>query len=129
MKDQANLVVIGAGIVGCSTVYHLTRMGWCDIVVLDQGPLWETGGSTSHAPGGVFQTNFSKMMTDFARYTVALYGDLELDGEPCWHHVGGMEVAYTKERWKDLARKAGSPSPGAWTPLSSPHPKRPTKCP
>ena len=107
MKSQANLVIIGAGIVGCSTAYHLTRLGFRDIVVLDQGPLFETGGSTSHAPGGVFQTNFSKMMTDFARYTVELYGDLELDGEPCWHSVGGMEVAYTKERWKDLARKAG----------------------
>ena len=107
MQDQTQLVVIGAGIVGCSAVYHLTQMGWRDIVVLEQGPLFETGGSTSHAPGLVFQTNFSKMMTDLARYTVQLYTDLELDGQPCFYPVGGLEVAYTEARWEDLKRKAG----------------------
>ncbi|MCZ6632195.1 MAG: FAD-dependent oxidoreductase [bacterium] len=107
MQNQTQVVVIGAGIVGCSVVYHLTQMGWRDIVVLEQGPLFETGGSTSHAPGGVFQTNFSKMMTEFARYTVQLYTDLELEGQPCFYPVGGMEVAYTEARWKDLKRKAG----------------------
>ncbi len=107
MQKQAQLVVIGAGIVGCSAVYHLTQLGWRDIVVVDQGPLFETGGSTSHAPGLVFQTNTSKMMTGLAQYTVALYSQLELDGQPCWHPVGGMEVAYTRERWQDLQRKLG----------------------
>ena len=82
MTVQAQLVIIGAGIVGCSTAYHLAQMGQKDIVVLDQGPLFETGGSTSHAPGGVFQTNYSKMMTDLARYTVQLYSELTLDGLP-----------------------------------------------
>ena len=70
IPDRARLVVIGAGIAGCSAVYHLAQLGWRDIVVIDQGPLFETGGSTSHAPGGVFQTNFSRMMTEFARCTV-----------------------------------------------------------
>ena len=107
LPNQTQLVVIGAGIVGCSTVHHLTRMGWRDIVVLEQGPVFETGGSTSHAPGGVFQTNFSRMMTDFAQYTIQLYCDLELDGQPCFHSVGGLEVALTPERWLDLKRKAG----------------------
>jgi glycine cleavage system aminomethyltransferase T/glycine/D-amino acid oxidase-like deaminating enzyme len=107
MEKQAKLVVIGAGIVGCSATYHLTKMGWRDIVVIDQGPLFETGGSTSHAPGLVFQTNGSKMMTRLAQYTVALYSQLSLDGGPCWHPVGGMEVAYTRERWQDLKRKHG----------------------
>jgi glycine cleavage system T protein len=107
MQNQTQVVIIGAGIVGCSVAYHLTQLGWRDIVVLEQGPLFETGGSTSHAPGGVFQTNFSKMMTDFARYTVQLYNDLDLDGQPCFHSVGGMEVAYTPERLQDLKRKAG----------------------
>ena len=106
--DQARLVVIGAGIAGCSAVYHLAQLGWRDIVVLDQGPLFETGGSTSHAPGGVFQTNYSRMMTGFARYTVELYRALDLDGEPCFHSVGGLEVAATPERWHDLKRKAGA---------------------
>ena len=108
IPDQARLVVIGAGIAGCSAVYHLAQLGWRGIVVLDQGPLFETGGSTSHAPGGVFQTNYSRMMTGFARYTVELYRALELDGEPCFHSVGGLEVAATPERWHDLKRKAGA---------------------
>ena len=54
MRENARLVIIGAGIVGCSAAYHLTRLGWSDIAVLEQGPLFETGGSTSHAPGLVF---------------------------------------------------------------------------
>ena len=92
MHTQTQLLVIGAGIVGCSTVYHLAQMGCRDIVVLEQGPLFETGGSTSHAPGLVFQTSFSKMMTDLAMYTVNLYSELELDGLPCFYSVGSMEV-------------------------------------
>lgn len=107
LPDRARLVIMGAGIVGCSAAYHLARLGWRDMVVVDQGSLFETGGSTSHAPGGVFQTNFSKMMTDFARYTVELYNGLALDGEPCFHMVGGLEVALTSERFEDLKRKVG----------------------
>ena len=49
-------MIVGAGIVGCATAYYLTKMGWRDIVVVEQGPLFETGGSTSHAPGLVFQS-------------------------------------------------------------------------
>ena len=108
MQTRARLVVIGAGIVGCSTVYHLTRLGWKDIVALDQGPLFDTGGSTSHAPGLVFQTNFSKTMTDLAKDTVELYNTLNLDGRPCFHPVGSLEVAYTPERLEDLKRKLGA---------------------
>lgn len=107
MQSQARLVIIGAGIVGCSVAYYLTRRGWRDIVVVDQGPLFDTGGSTSHAPGLVFQTNASKLMTTLAMDTVALYSDLELDGEPCWYGVGSLEVAYTEARWQDLHRKLG----------------------
>ena len=51
MPRRARAVVVGAGIAGCSVAYHLTQLGWRDIVVVDQGPLFETGGSTSHAPG------------------------------------------------------------------------------
>ena len=108
MQGNARLVVIGAGIVGCSAAYHLTRLGWSDIAVLEQGPLFETGGSTSHAPGLVFQTNFSQMMTGLARYTVELYSALELEGQPCFHPVGSMEIACTRERWEDLKRKRGA---------------------
>lgn len=107
MQSQARLVIIGAGIVGCSVAYHLTKRGWRDIVVVDQGPLFDTGGSSSHAPGLVFQTNASKLMTTLAKETVELYGRLELDGEPCWYGVGSLEVAYTEARWQDLHRKLG----------------------
>ena len=107
MPKHARAVIIGAGIVGCSVAYHLTELGWRDIVVVEQGPLFETGGSTSHAPGLVFQINPSKTMTDFAKYTVDLWTRLELDGEPCAKTVGSMEVAWTPERLADLKRKAG----------------------
>ena len=108
MQENASLVVIGAGIVGCSAAYHLTRLGWSDIAVLEQGSLFETGGSTSHAPGLVFQTNFSQMMTGLARYTVELYSALELEEQPCFHPVGSMEIACTRERWEDFKRKCGA---------------------
>jgi glycine cleavage system aminomethyltransferase T/glycine/D-amino acid oxidase-like deaminating enzyme len=104
---NGNVVIIGAGIVGCSIADHLTGMGWRNVVVLEQGPLFAAGGSTSHAPGLVFQTNASKTMTEFAAYTVRRYSELELDGQPCFHPVGSVEVAATPERWADLKRKAG----------------------
>ena len=107
IPKHARAVIIGAGIVGCSVAYHLTKLGWRDIVVVEQGPLFETGGSTSHAPGLVFQINPSKTMTSFAKYTVDLWTRLELDGEPCAKTVGSMEVAWTPERLTDLKRKAG----------------------
>ncbi len=96
------VVIIGAGIVGANLADELTARGWADITVLDQGPLPRTGGSTSHAPGLVFQTNASKTMTEFAKYTVSKF--LELD---CFLQVGGMEVATTPARWEDLKRKHG----------------------
>jgi dimethylglycine oxidase len=105
VEDRASVVIIGAGIVGCSAAEHLTKLGWRDVVVLDQGPLFEAGGSTSHAPGLAFQTNPSKTMTQLASYGVKRYS--ELDGKPCFYPVGGLEVAATPERWKDLKRKHG----------------------
>ena len=107
LPRHVRAVVIGAGIVGCSVAYHLTELGWRDIVVIEQGDLFETGGSTSHAPGLVFQVNPSRTMTRFARYTVNLFSRLELNGTPCAKPVGSMEVAWTPERLADLKRKAG----------------------
>src|SRR5688500_11187248 len=111
LPASAAIVIIGAGIVGCSAAYHLTRLGVRDVVVLDQGPLFATGGSTSHAPGLVFQTNASKTMCELARESVRLYNSLELHAEgsrqPCFLPVGSMEVALTPERWADLHRKLG----------------------
>ena len=107
LPRHARAVVVGAGIAGCSVAYHLTELGWRDIVVVDQGPLFETGGSTSHAPGLVFQINPSKTMTSFASYSVDLWSRLGLDGVPCAKAVGSLEVAWTPERLEDLKRKTG----------------------
>lgn len=96
------VVVVGAGIVGTSIADELTARGCTDVTVLDQGPLFATGGSTSHAPGLVFQTNGSKTMTEFARYTVEKFGSLG-----AFSPVGGLEVATTEARWTDLHRKSG----------------------
>ena len=107
LPDKARAVVVGAGIAGCSVAYHLAELGWRDIVLVDQGPLFETGGSTSHAPGLIFQINPSKTMANFASYTVDLWKRLKVDGEPCANPVGSLEVAWTPERLTDLRRKAG----------------------
>jgi len=107
MLDRAQTVVIGAGIVGVSAAYHLTELGVTDVLVLEQGPLFETGGSTSHAPGIIFQTNGSRTMCRIAQDSVALYDSLELDGERVWYGVGGLEVATTVERMQELRRRQG----------------------
>ncbi|MGD1942501.1 MAG: FAD-dependent oxidoreductase [Leptolyngbyaceae cyanobacterium] len=107
MKTNATLVVIGAGIVGCSTTYHLAKQGWKDMVVVEQGPLFATGGSTSHAPGLVFQTNASKTMTKLAQYTIDLYSQLSTAEGPAYYPCGGIEVAYTEARMAELRRKLG----------------------
>jgi glycine cleavage system aminomethyltransferase T/glycine/D-amino acid oxidase-like deaminating enzyme len=101
------IVVVGAGIVGCSVAHHLTRMGRREVVVVEQGPLGAAGGSTSHAPGLVFQTNASKTLTALAAYSIELYSQLRSHGEACYYPVGSVEVAATAERWEDLKRKLG----------------------
>lgn len=109
MQNHARVVIIGAGIAGTSVAYHLGQLGWKDIVVLEKGPLFKTGGSTSHAPGLVFQVNVSRMMSVFARETTQLYQRLSPpDSEPLWFGVGGLEVATTPERFDDLKRKVGA---------------------
>lgn len=105
MQTHARLVIVGAGIVGCSIAYHLTQLGWRDIIVVDKGPLYETGGSSSHAPGLIFQTNYSKFMTQCAKYSVALFKDLVYNDTQCAYQVGGIEVAYTDARLRELHRK------------------------
>jgi glycine cleavage system T protein len=100
LPEAAGTVVVGAGCVGCSAAYHLAEQGREDIVVIDRGPLFETGGSTSHAPGLVYQTNGGRMMTRMASYTQDLYTDLD-----SFRECGGIEVAYTEDRWDYLKRE------------------------
>lgn len=107
MRDHARLVIIGAGIAGCSAAYHLAQLGWRDLVVLDQGPLFHTGGSTSHAPGGLSLISSSRLLTEFAQYSLPLYARLEVDGRPGANLIGGLEVARSAARWNELKRRAG----------------------
>jgi dimethylglycine oxidase len=101
------VVIIGAGVVGAALADELSSRGWTEVTVVDQGPLPATGGSSSHAPGLVFQTNPSKTMTEMARYTVEKFGALEVDGQPCFLQVGGLEIATTPERLAELHRRHG----------------------
>src|SRR3954454_4543407 len=98
--ESARVVVVGAGIAGAGVAHHLAERGWEDIVVVDQGPLFETGGSTSHAPGLVFQHNASRTMTRLAQWTVE-----KLTALGAFHPVGSIEVATTDERWAELDRR------------------------
>src|SRR5919112_1274637 len=103
----SKVVIIGAGVVGAALADELTARGWDDVTVVDQGDLPAPGGSTSHAPGLVFQASPSKTMTELARYTVEKLSGLDVDGEPCFLQVGGLEVATTPERAAELHRRHG----------------------
>lgn len=107
MSTTPRVVIIGAGIVGANLADELTARGWNRVTVLDQGPLPLTGGSTSHAPGLVYQTAASKTMTEFAAYTVEKLLSLGSGDSWCFNQVGGLEVATTPERLADLHRKQG----------------------
>src|SRR4051812_27674319 len=106
MQTHARVVIIGAGIVGCSTAYYLTQMGWRDIVVLEQGPLGQNWGSTSHAPGMMFQHNVSKSVCQLAMWSAELYARVRTPDQAFWR-TGGMEIASTPERWEELKRRVG----------------------
>ncbi|KAH7021323.1 Dimethylglycine oxidase [Microdochium trichocladiopsis] len=105
--SSPRVVIIGAGIVGVNVADELVSRGWTNMTVLDKGPLRMPGGSTSHAPGLVFQTNVCRTMTQFARYTVEKLSALSKDGQSCFNQVGGLEIATTPERAQDLKRKLG----------------------
>ena len=95
MVHSQRVVIIGAGIVGTNLADELVSRGWSNITVIEQGPLSMPGGSTSHAPGLVFQTNPSKTMTLFAKYTVEKLQSLKKDGQNCFNQLGGLEIATT----------------------------------
>src|SRR5919205_3534532 len=103
LPSQARVVVIGAGIVGNSMAYHLARLGWRDIVLLDKGPLPSPGGSTGHASNFIFLTDHSKEMTAFTVDSANQYRALGVYDE-----VGGIEVARTQERMNELTRRMAS---------------------
>lgn len=121
MQSHARTVIVGAGIAGCAMAYHLAALGRRDIVVVDQGPLFHTGGSTSHAPGGLGDIAGAPMMFRFGRDSIDLYAGLATADGPAAVLVGGVETAQTPERWAELKRRAGwARSWGAEATLLSP---------
>ena len=103
LPDHARVVVIGAGIVGNSMAYHLARLGWRDIVLLDKGPLPSPGGSTGHASNFIYLTDHSKEMTAFTLESVVQYKEMGV-----FTQSGGIEVARTPARMEELKRRVAS---------------------
>ena len=95
LKSHARVVVIGGGIAGCSTLYHLTREGWTDVVLLERDEL--TSGSTWHAAAQVTQFGGNQTMVALKRHSINLYRELAADAEnPISYHItGGMRLAHT----------------------------------
>ncbi len=121
MKTHARVVVIGGGVVGCSVLYHLTRMGWSDIVLLERSEL--TSGSTWHAAGGFHTLNSDTNMAALQGYTIRLYRELEeITGMSCGlHHVGGVTIADNRDRMDMLiAERAKHRYMGLETEILSP---------
>src|SRR5216117_2628295 len=100
MQDQARVVIIGSGIAGSSIAYHLTELGWHDIVVLEQGPL--IGGTTSHAPRLVGQLRSSVSLATLLLYSVSLFRKLRVNNGPGFFEVGSLRLASSKERMEEL---------------------------
>ena len=105
---QAQVVIIGGGIIGCSVAYHLTKLGWRDIVLLEQGQL--SGGTTWHAAGLVGQLRSHANMTSLIRYSTQLYSELEAETGLAtgWKNCGSLSVARSADRMTVLKRTAAS---------------------
>ena len=102
MKSHAQVVVIGGGVVGCSVIYHLSKLGMTDVVLIERSEL--TSGSTWHAAGGFHTLNADTNMAALQGYTIRLYRELEeITGQSCsLHHVGGITLAESPERFDFL---------------------------
>ena len=103
LPSKADVVVIGAGIVGNSMVYHLALKGWRNIVQIDKGPLPNPGGSTGHASNFIFLVDHSKEMTFLTLDSVRQYKEMGV-----FTQSGGIEVARTEERMEELRRRMAS---------------------
>jgi 4-methylaminobutanoate oxidase (formaldehyde-forming) len=108
LPSRARAVIIGGGIAGCSIAYHLNKLGWRDVVLLEQGRL--SGGTTWHAAGLVGQLRTHPSMTRLIRYSTELYAGLEAEtGQATgWKQCGSLTVARTAERMTLLKRVAAT---------------------
>jgi len=102
MQTTTRVAIIGGGVVGCSVLYHLTRLGWSDVMLLERSEL--TSGSTWHAAGGFHTLNGDTNMAALQGYTIKLYRELEaITGMSCGlHHVGGVTLADNQDRFDML---------------------------
>jgi glycine cleavage system aminomethyltransferase T/glycine/D-amino acid oxidase-like deaminating enzyme len=108
VPPRARVVVIGGGVVGCSTAYHLTTLGWTDVLLLEQGHL--SGGTTWHAAGLVGPLRATEAGTRLVQYSAELYASLEAETGLAtgYANVGGLIVARTEERMVQLRRTAAN---------------------
>ena len=91
MKSSAQVVVIGGGVVGASVLYHLTKEGWTDVVLVEKAQL--TAGSTWHAAGGMHTLNGDPNVARLQQYTVNLYREIEAEsGQNCGIHLPGGQI-------------------------------------
>ena len=106
IPDKTRVVIIGGGVVGCSVAYHLTKLGWRDVVLLERKAL--TSGTTWHAAGLIAQLRNTKNMTKLAKYSQELYGALEEETGVAtgFRRVGSITVALTEERHEEILRLA-----------------------
>ena len=103
VPSKAKVVVIGAGIVGNSVVYHLAKLGWKEIVQIDKGPLPNPGGSTGHASNFIFPVDHTKEMSELTLDSMRQYKEFGVFVES-----GGIEVARTPERMQEFHRRMQS---------------------
>ncbi|WP_198168385.1 GcvT family protein [Herbidospora yilanensis] len=108
LPADARAVVVGGGVAGCSVAYHLARLGWQDVVLVERHDLTE--GTTWHSAGFVGQLRSTVTQTRMIMYSAGLYPELrDLTGlDPGWHGVGGLRLATTPERHEELVRQAGA---------------------
>ena len=106
LPNQARVVIIGGGVIGCSVAYHLAKLGWRDVVLLERKQL--TSGTTWHAAGLIAQLRASANMTKMAKYSQELYGALEVETGVAtgFKRVGSITAALTTERREEIFRQA-----------------------
>jgi len=106
LPNKARVVIIGGGVVGCSVAYHLAKLGWKDVVLLERKQL--TSGTTWHAAGLIAQLRATANMTKLAKYSQELYGNLEAETGVAtgFKRCGSITVALTEERKEEIFRQA-----------------------
>ena len=108
LPSRARVVIVGGGVIGTSVAYHLTRLGWTDVLLLEQGTL--SCGTTWHAAGLVGPLRASESGTRLVQYSAELYASLEAEtGQATgYRNVGGVIVARTEDRMVQLRRTAAN---------------------